>query len=385
MLNPYTPGELPHVLVGRDVQLASIRSALGGVATFGRLSGAPYLFSAPRGIGKTSLLRAAQREANGVGFVTAWVSARDDESLPAAIVQAVSDGVAAAGLDEGERAGRWRDSIDRVSVEVGVPGVKVGAELRPREGAGQSGSATGLEQLLAATARFVREESRPGLMVVVDELQAGSMGDLRTWAYAAQHLQSEADSTPLALFGAGLPSLPDRLMDAATFAERFHFEQLQRLTPQATREAFTQPCEPASVSWQTEALNHAVEIAAGYPFMVQVLGHETWTAASPSGPGQFTLEHVRAGAERAVVRLQPMFRGRWSKATAAERRFLAAMAAAGTDVVERAVIAESLGRPTRGLSGARASLIDKGLIEPVEHGQLQFTTPGFRDFVREHT
>lgn len=37
MLNPYTPGELP-----------------------------------------PSLLRAAQREASGVGFVTAWVSARDD-------------------------------------------------------------------------------------------------------------------------------------------------------------------------------------------------------------------------------------------------------------------------------------------------------------------
>ena len=42
-------------------------------------SGGPLLaFYGSRGLGKTSLLRAAQREAVAVGYLTVWVTGRDD-------------------------------------------------------------------------------------------------------------------------------------------------------------------------------------------------------------------------------------------------------------------------------------------------------------------
>jgi len=39
ILSPYTPGSVPLVLAGRDVQLAQIRDQLGGVAVYGQFVG----------------------------------------------------------------------------------------------------------------------------------------------------------------------------------------------------------------------------------------------------------------------------------------------------------------------------------------------------------
>ena len=48
----------------------------------------------------------------------------------------------------------------------------------------------------------------------------------------------------------------------------------------------------------------------------------------------------------------------------------------------RADIAAAMGRDSRAISAARAALIDKGLIAVAGHGLLEFTIPGFADFVR---
>jgi len=69
--NPYPPGQVPRVLAGRAEERARIRDRVGRVATFGEFGGV-LAFHAPRGLGKTSLLRAAQSEAAAVGFVSVW-------------------------------------------------------------------------------------------------------------------------------------------------------------------------------------------------------------------------------------------------------------------------------------------------------------------------
>jgi len=58
------------------------------------------------------------------------------------------------------------------------------------------------------------------------------------------------------------------------------------------------------------------------------------------------------------------------------------MAAAGTEKVGRAQIAATLGQDTRAISVPRERLIEKGVIEPVGHGLVRFTLPGFAVYVR---
>src|SRR5699024_4813209 len=74
--NPYTPGELPRVLAGRERQKERIRAYIGRIVAFGEMGGPLLVFQGPRGLGKTSLLGDAQRDAEEHGFLTAWISCR---------------------------------------------------------------------------------------------------------------------------------------------------------------------------------------------------------------------------------------------------------------------------------------------------------------------
>ena len=50
--NPYTPGDIPRFLAGRDNELARVEVVLDRVVEGGPV-GAPLVFVAPRGLGKT--------------------------------------------------------------------------------------------------------------------------------------------------------------------------------------------------------------------------------------------------------------------------------------------------------------------------------------------
>lgn len=76
---------------------------------------------------------------------------------------------------------------------------------------------------------------------------------------------------------------------------------------------------------------------------------------------------------------------RVERATAAERRYMAAMAALGVGGQESGRVARQLGYsdPAQA-SVVRASLIDKGLIYSPEHGIVDFTVPHFAAFMRRN-
>jgi hypothetical protein len=59
--NPYSPGETPRFLAGRTEQLAEIAQQTTRILQTGGMGGPLLVFTAPRGVGKTSLLRAAQQ------------------------------------------------------------------------------------------------------------------------------------------------------------------------------------------------------------------------------------------------------------------------------------------------------------------------------------
>jgi hypothetical protein len=310
------------------------------------------------------------------------VTARSDRSLVEMTARSLGRGLADAGIGGKGTLSGLGDRLQGVTVEVGLPGLKLGAAFT---GGGDPDADLELDDLMAIVGRLVVEEGGRGVLLNVDELHEAAAEDLKTFAYAAQHLESDADRAPVAVLAAGLPSLPETLMSAATFAERFEYLSLGRLTPSATELALSGPARNLGVGWAPDAMGLAVHSSAGYPHMVQLQGHETWAAATPDPGAVITIEHVRAGVSSAIIRSQGMFRGRWMKATPLEQEFLFAMAAQGEGPVERSTIATAMGRSTGALGVARAALIDKGLVEPTGHGVLEFTTPGFAEFIRQQS
>lgn len=385
--NPYTPGQVPRVLVGRTVELARIRDLVSRVATFGELGGPLLVFHAPRGLGKTSLLRTAQRQAAEVGFVSAWVACSRDRPFLPELVRVIDRSLQRAEVvPPGGDGARWRARLDRISLELGVPGAKVRADLARDEPAADAvalAPISALEDLLHEAATAVRRRGGAGLLVFLDELHAASADDLATLLNALQNLDGERDQNPLALISAGLPVTPEALTRAATFGERSSFVALDVLSDADSREALAVPAESLGVSWRPDALDRIVAEARGHPYFLQLAGSATWNAAAPAEGGEVTMADVDAGVPAATEQLTAMYRVRWSTATPAEQSFLSAMAAAQTDNVTRAQIATLLGVDSRALSVPRERLIEKGVIEPVGHGLVRFTLPGFAAYVRD--
>ncbi len=378
--DPYSPGRIPSVLAGRGDELSVARGALGPVS-LGRAAGPLVAFYGARGVGKTSLLRAVQREAAEATFLTAWVTGRPDERLIVGLANSLAQALRDAHLESRSRVLAQR--IEKVRVEVGVPGAKVGAELRT----GGDDVPPTLEALLEDAARFARSHARPGLVVFVDELQDAPLEDRRSLLIALQHLDGALQGCPVAVLAAGLPSLPAAVTDAATFGERSTFVPVGALGAVAVAEALRLPAAAASVAWSDEAVDACVEESRGYAYKVQLLGSAAWAAAGPRAAGdQVLLPHVRRAVDDVDRQMRTMFAARLAKTNGEERRLLRALAEVVDDdgVASRGAAASTLGVPSTALSRPRQALIDKGLLEVADRGTLRFTIPGFDRYLKEH-
>ncbi|MEO5851778.1 MAG: ATP-binding protein [Nocardioides sp.] len=384
--NPYTPGQVPRILAGRRVELGRIRDQVSRVATYGELGGPLLVFHAPRGIGKTSLLRTAQRETAELGFVSVWVSCVRGTPILPELVAATARSLERADLvPRGASGTRWRTRFERFGLELGLPGMKVTADLRSDEAsppAGQAAPVAALEDLLHETATRVRSRGGAGLLLLVDELHAAAREELSLLLNALQNLDGAREENPLAVVAAGLPITPEAITRAATFGERSAFVALDLLAEADARAAVTAPAEELGVSWTPAALAAVVAESGGYPYFLQLLGSASWSVAAPEAGGRIDMAAVRAGIPAANGQVTAMYRARWGSATPTEQAFIAAMAEAGDGNVSRAQIATGLGQDSRAISVPRERLIDKGVIEPVGHGLVRFTLPGFAAYVR---
>ncbi|MDN5745734.1 MAG: ATP-binding protein [Nocardioidaceae bacterium] len=398
--DPYTPGEVPRVLIGRETELRRIRDRISRVATFGEMGGPLLVFHAPRGLGKTSLMRTAQQQAVEVGCVCVWVACSRERPFLPELAHAVDRALGRAGVTTATAdRRRWRDRLERISLELGVPGAKIKGEVdtsrtspagqvavEPPEAADRAPIGA-LEDLLHAAATLARGRFGAGLIVFLDELHAAAADDLSILLNAAQNLAGEREDHPLAIVTAGLPVIPEAITRAATFGERSAFIALDVLSDEDARALLTEPAGALEVEWAPDALDRVADECRGHPYLLQLIGSATWRAADPAASSTLTLADVRRGIPEAQGQLDAMYRARWGAATVAERNFLRAMAqvasAAQSSNVTRKAIAGRLGVDTRALSVPRESLIEKGIIEPVGHGLVRFTLPGFAAYARD--
>ena len=199
---------------------------------------------------------------------------------------------------------------------------------------------------------------------------------------------------PFYIIGAGLPSVPTRLGEIKTYAERlFSYRDIGALTPEATRRAFIEPIRRPGVHIVESALEKVTVASQGYPYFIQQYGQAIWNSAAQQA---ITDDDVLAGLAVGRSELDSGFYlTRWQRTTDAEQGYLVAMARVMKGQVARTgEIAEALGKTANGTSVVRKSaavqwpgslrrksLIEKGLVYSPGLGQLAFTVPGMQDFV----
>jgi len=189
---------------------------------------------------------------------------------------------------------------------------------------------------------------------------------------------------PLALVAGGLPSIPRLAGEAKSYAERlFTFPRIGSLTDVAAAEALVRPAREEGVEFSSAAVELVLELTEAYPYFIQEYGRHAWQAAAESPIDREDVERAHPNAQADLD--EGFFTVRFERATTAERRYMAAMAALGVGGQASGRVAQRLGYSDPGqVSVVRANLIDKGLIYSPDYGIVDFTVPHFAAFMQRN-
>ena len=366
MSNPFHAsfGVSPPLLVGRDEVLEDFVEALeDGPGASGRAT----LYTGARGTGKTVMLNAVEDRAKERGWLVisetatpGFVSRITQQHLPRLLrdfdpvaVRRRMTGVTAP-LNVGSVA--W----DTIEAHVVQAGLRNQIEL--------------LTDLLA--------EHGTGVLITLDEIHPNQAEELREIATTVQHAFREGRE--LAFAGAGLAaSVSDVVNDEVlTFLRRAERQALGSVRRPDVQRALREPIESAGRSIGDAALQVMVDGAGGYPFLLQLVGAQTWRLHPAAA--EITVEDATRGVTRARRRLGALIHEpALSAASDIDKSFLLAMAQ-DDEPSKMADIQQRLDVNVNYASQYRLRLIAAELIYPTRRGYVDFALPYLREYLREH-
>ena len=350
--------------MGRDRVIARLDAAFDHGPTHPDYT---LLFTGPRGSGKTVMLNAAEAVARDLGWGVVSVSASSGRVRHE--VLAILAG------DFGQGGSGFRIS------GIQVFGVGASVERDPPMSADLPAL---LRPALTGAADYM-DTRDAGLLVTIDELQAGDPAEMREFATALQHV-TRRELRPLAFVGAALPEVEDTLLadPGMTFFQRCARARLGALGMDDTRLAIEAPIRDSGGRIEADALGRAVEAAAGYPFMVQLVGFHSWDICDDPAAGITRRDVEAAVIEASAVLVSQIVRPVWNSLSPVDRAFLVAMSEddGSSHVAE---IADRLGKDGNYVNHYRGRLLRAGAVATAGRGRLRFTHPVMGDWLRTHT
>lgn len=385
-LNPFTPGAglTPPELTGRDQEIIDF-DRLAARSKM-RLTDRGLMLYGLRGVGKTVLLRRLETHAERSGWLTLRLegsltsSAQKQLRIKLARDLAQQTRVATQG-HTGSAIQRAIASIAELSLTLGFAQARLVLKPKTDEPAFTTGVLDiDFPEAILNLAEALKELPQPkAIGFFIDEIQDLD-SELLDMLLTTQHEAGQRE-LPFYIIGAGLPSVPTRLGEIKTYAERlFSYREIGALTPDATRRAFIEPIRRPGGHIVASALEKATVASQGYPYFIQQYGQAIWNSAAQQ---TITDDDVLAGLAVGRSELDSGFYlTRWQRTTDAEQDYLVAMARVMKGQAARTgEIAETLNKTANGTSVVRKSLIEKGLVYSPGVGQLAFTVPGMQDFV----
>lgn len=383
LTNPYAPGagRMPAALVGRDEQRAAWSTAMDRI-TAGRDDRSLVLYGL-RGVGKTVLLSDLMRSAENKDWITGFAEAGSGKSLRELMGEALQ--LPLADLARPDASERVRSALKTfLSFQASVTSEGTwtfGLDLGATKGTPANSGTLDLDlsQIVRDVSAAAGESGR-GLALLIDEAQDLTQEEL-TALCSVMHMATQR-RWPVLIALAGLPSLPVKLGEAKSYAERlFSYHHVRELTGHHARAAIADPAAAQEVTWDEDALHTVIGATSGYPYFLQEYGQAAWNAADDT-TAHITYSDARVAHEAALRTLDSgFFRVRWERATPTERDYLKAMAIDGDEGSSSGEVASRLGKKNTALGPIRANLISKGLIYAPEHGRIAFTVPRMADFI----
>jgi hypothetical protein len=141
------------------------------------------------------------------------------------------------------------------------------------------------------------------------------------------------------------------------------------------------PAAVRQVGYQEPALDLIVKSSGGYPYFLQEYGRIVWNEAERSPITSADVIGVREIVTDQLA--SDFFSPQFEIASDAEQRYLMAMADLGDGPFRSSEVNRRLGHTSRsGSSQERHNLIKKELLWSPRRGLVDFTVPGFAEFLR---
>jgi len=366
--NPFHPsfGVSPPLLVGRDDLINEFVEAIeDGPGSAGRAT----LYTGPRGAGKTVLLNAIEDRTSAKGWLVVT------ETASPGFVERITR----------QHLPRLLRDFDPEAVHRRMSGFSV--PLGPLGSGGVTWNtleahvveASLRNQIEMLTDLLIEHET--GLLITLDEIHQNQIAELRDLATAVQHAFREGRE--LAFVGAGLlSSISDVVNDGVlTFLRRADRHHLGSVHHGDVQRAIREPIEMAGRAVGDEALEVMTDGTRGYPFLIQLVGAQTWRL-HPS-ESDITVDDAHEGVSRALRRLGALvYEPALAGASPIDKTFLLAMTK-DDGPSKMADIQERLGVDVNYASQYRLRLIAAELIESSSRGYVDFALPYLREYLRD--
>lgn len=344
-MNPFTPtfGVSPSVVLGRDLIVERFSHGLiGGVGDPRRT----LLISGPRGIGKTITLNELEDAAIREG----WVVLR---AQPRSLVQPLIDTAIPRALSlvkQGSTGGR-----------------RISHDSQPTPSL-----ITELNTLCDAVGK------QSGVLVTLDEVQSANPSELWELSSAIQDLRR--DNQHIAFAAAGLPDGIATLLKhpGTTFLRRAQHISLVPMTPAETVEILRTTAQEGGITFETHALDDAVALTRGYPFLIQLLGFHLVEEVRSHNRSVIGSNDVASVSDAVLDTLgQLVHEPALAGVPNAQLEYLEAMAQLqeGSAPVSTADIAAHLEKQPQQLTMVRQGLIQRELVYSPRRGFLNFVIP----------
>lgn len=354
--NPFTPsfGRTPLYMAGRSLLVNNLAKAFRGNGND------PYLqtaFVGARGTGKTALLSRACEIASGEGWVSAsttCVSGMLDDLLQQAL---------AASTELVESPGKAKLKGVTIGQVIGLewdPAENIPANWRMR-----------MSQLIDKLA-----ETGTGLLLTVDEVRA-NVAEMERLSAVFQHFVREEKR--VALLMAGLPHQISQLVnsDAVSFLRRATKVNLGPIDDMEISDALEKTAADGGKTFDQKALDECVNAISGFAYMMQLVGFRAWDASGEVD--RIAVEDARRGIALAKHDLeQQILIPTWTNLSNGDRAFCRALALGNRSAK---AIAAFMGKKPNYVSKYKQRLLEQGVIEQDAYARLDFSLPGFKEFV----
>ena len=377
MANPFTPGfgTPPTVLYGRETEMALINRTSFTLGSKRPAHSRATIITGNRGIGKTTLLTATVRRAEGMGIPVIRAGAKRGflEDIHYAVDWAIDE------LGREPKLSLSEINIGLTAFGIGIPGAKLARAKRAADAHARPFSASIRTLLL-----LLKKRGMPGLLIVIDEMNFKHARDatrdqIISFSSAYQSLIEDELAVAVVISGLPIPIERARRDQHISFLRRAEEIVLREFTYPESMDVLRAIAKASDIQITEPAIEAMAALSRGNTYMIQEIGY---LAFEHSAGDLIDLADVDAVRDEFLDKVIGSVAGVAFDELAPKQKLIISTIARQPEITPREM-AEVLGTKETGLPSYRKDLVDAGILvaDPRTRGRFVIAFPYMKEYV----